>query len=155
ASMVNHAQHAAPNYPHSDGLNGHLQRLPILRGKPLEMRPFEQEREQALEELRQHNRNLGLLNRVAQLLTSTLDIHEVINQLVRTITELIDIEGSSVWLLDEKQQGYKQGDLVCAAIFSAGQSITPEHLRLPPGQGIAGWVVEHDASANVANVATD
>ena len=112
---------------------------------------FEREREQTLEELRQHNRNLGLLNKVAQLLTSTLDINEVISQLVRTITELIDIEGSSVWLVDEKGTG----NLICAAIFSEGKNIIPQGLSLPPGRGVAGWVVEHGHSATVADVATD
>ena len=124
---------------------------PPFPGRSLEMSKFKREREQTLEELRQHNRNLALLNRVAQLLTSTLDIAEVIDQLVRTITELIDIEGSSVWLIDEKQRNY----LVCAAIFSQGRNITPEHLSLPPGRGIAGWVVKHGKSATVADVSAD
>ncbi len=131
--------------------SNHFHSLTTAPTRPLDVHQSVLERAQTLDELRQHNRNLELLNKVAQLLTSTLDIEEVIEQLVRTITELIDIEGSSVWLLDETQNN----DLVCAAIFSEGQNITPEHLSLPSGQGIAGWVVQHDQSANVANVATD
>ncbi|MFN8486473.1 MAG: GAF domain-containing protein [Caldilineaceae bacterium] len=125
--------------------------LPITLGSSTERLQFEREREQTLEELRQHNRNLALLNKVAQLLTSTLDINEVINQLVRTITELIDIEGSSVWLVEEGGTG----NLICAAIFSEGKNIIPKGLSLPPGRGIAGWVVQHGQSANVADVAVD
>jgi len=125
--------------------------FPATMKQPQQMLRLEREREQTLEELRQHNRNLELLNKVAQLLTSTLDIGEVIAQLVRTITELIEVEGSSVWLLDETQPG----NLVCAAIFSEGQDITPDRLSLPPGQGIAGWVVAHGESANVASVSAD
>ncbi|MCX6044187.1 MAG: GAF domain-containing protein [Chloroflexi bacterium] len=134
-----------------DQHNNHFHSLPISPAWPVDIPQSVLARAQTLDELRQHNRNLELLNKVAQLLTSTLDIEEVIEQLVRTITELIDIEGSSVWLLDERQNN----DLICAAIFSEGQNITPEQLSLPSGQGIAGWVVQHGQSANVANVASD
>lgn len=129
----------------------YLQILPTIVERTLEMHRLEHEREQTLEELRQHNRNLILLNRVSHLLTSTLDIAEVIKQLVQTMTELIEVEGTSVWLLDEQQDGR----LICAAIYSQGQSITPAELSLPPEQGIAGWVVKYGKSTTVDNVATD
>jgi len=129
----------------------YLQILPAIVERTLETHRLEREQEQTLEELRQHNRNLILLNRVTHLLTSTLDIGDVIKQLVQTMTELIEVEGTSVWLLDEQDDGR----LVCAAIYSQGQSITPAGLSLSPEQGIAGWVVKYGESTTVDNVVTD
>ena len=150
-SMIEAIRLGASDYLFKGRQDQYLQILPAIVERTLEMHRLEREREQTLEELRQHNRNLILLNRVTHLITSTLDIGEVIKQLVETMTELIEVEGTSVWLLDEQQDGR----LVCAAIYSQGQSITPAELSLPPEQGIAGWVVKYGESTTVDDVATD
>ncbi len=132
--------------------NEYLQLLPSVVRQTLEKRKLERERDNTLEELKQNNRKLLLLNRVAQLLTSTLDLDQVIQQLVRTISELLDTEGSSVWLWDQANTT----SLICVGIYSHGQNITPDSiLQLKPGQGIAGWVAQHGKSAHTANVNTD
>jgi K+-sensing histidine kinase KdpD len=104
-----------------------------------------------LDELRQDNRNLTLLTRLAQLLTSTLEMEQVIAQLVQTITEIVVTEGSSVWLWDNEAPGY----LVCAAMYLDGQDITSNKLRMAPGQGVVGWVAQYGQPVNVVNVAGD
>jgi signal transduction histidine kinase/DNA-binding response OmpR family regulator len=132
--------------------NEYLQLLPAVVRQTLDKRKLEHERDKTLEELQQNNRRLLLLNRVAQLLTSTLDLEQVIQQLVRTISELLDTEGSSVWLWDELHGN----SLICVGIYSHGQNITPDSiLRLKPGQGIAGWVAHHGKSVHTGNVRTD
>ena len=132
--------------------NEYLQLLPAVVRQTLDKRKLEHERDKTLEELQQNNRRLLLLNRVAQLLTSTLDLEQVIQQLVRTISELLDTEGSSVWLWDELHSN----SLICVGIYSHGQNITPDSiLRLKPGQGIAGWVEHHGKSVHTGNVRTD
>ena len=132
--------------------NEYLQLLPAVVRQTLDKRKLEHERDKTLEELQQNNRRLLLLNRVAQLLTSTLDLEQVIQQLVRTISELLDTEGSSVWLWDETHGS----SLICVGIYSHGQNITPDSiLRLKPGQGIAGWVAQHGKSVHTGNVRTD
>lgn len=132
--------------------NEYLQLLPAVVRQTLDKRKLEHERDKSLEELQQNNRRLLLLNRVAQLLTSTLDLDQVIQQLVRTISELLDTEGSSVWLWDEGHTN----SLICVGIYSHGQNITPDSiLQLKPGQGIAGWVVQHGKSAQTSNVKAD
>lgn len=132
--------------------NEYIQLLPSVVRQTLEKRKLEQERDRSLEELRQTNRKLLLLNRVAQLLSSSLDLREIIDQLVRTICDLVNTEGSSVWLWDEGRPTL----LGCVAIYSQGKNITPDSMvRLHPGQGIAGWVAQHGQSAYTSNVNTD
>lgn len=132
--------------------NEYLQLLPAVVRQTLDKRKLEHERDKTLEELQQNNRRLLLLNRVAQLLTSTLDLEQVIQQLVRTISELLDTEGSAVWLWDESHGNA----LICVGIYTHGQNITPDSiLQLKPGQGIAGWVAQHGKSVHTGNVRTD
>lgn len=132
--------------------NEYIQLLPAVVRQTLDKRKLQQERDQSLEELRQNNRKLLLLNRVAQLLTSTLDFQEVIAQLVRTISELLDTEGSSVWLWDET----RQDSLVCVGIYAHGQNVTPDTImHVPANQGMVGWVASHGQSAYTGDVKND
>jgi len=132
--------------------NEYINLLPAVVRQTLEKRRLERERDQSLEELRETNRKLLLLNKVAQLLSSTLNFREVIDQLVRTISELVNTEGSSVWLWDDPNHEW----LVCVGIHSHGQNITPGTImRLKAGQGIAGWVAQKGKSVQAGNVKTD
>ncbi len=132
--------------------NEYIQLLPAVVRQSLEKRRLERERDQSLEELRQTNNKLLLLNKVAQLLASTFDLQEVINQLLRTLSELLDTEGSSVWLWDEQEQNM----LICVGIYSHGQNITPDTImHLSADQGIAGWVARNGKSVHTSNAKTD
>ena len=132
--------------------NEYINLLPAVVRQTLEKRRLERERDRSLEELREMNRKLLLLNKVAQLLSSTLNFREVIDQLVRTISELVNTEGSSVWLWDDTMRD----TLVCVGIHSHGQNITPGTImRLKAGKGIAGWVAQNGKSVQAGNVKTD
>jgi two-component system sensor histidine kinase/response regulator len=109
------------------------------------------ERQLAEEALQQHNRSLALLNQIGQALTATLDLAQVIEQVLRAVVELADAEGSSVWLWDERGQG----ELVCHAMLHENQYLSTPGLRVPPGQGIVGWVAEQSESTVVADVRKD
>lgn len=109
------------------------------------------ERQLAEEALQQHNRSLALLNRIGQALTATLDLAQVIEQVLRAVIEVADAEGSSVWLWDERGQG----ELVCHAMLHEDQYLSAPGLRVPPGQGIVGWVAERSESTVVADVRSD
>jgi signal transduction histidine kinase len=109
------------------------------------------ERKLAEEALQQHNRSLALLNRIGQALTATLDLAQVIEQVLRAVVEVADAEGSSVWLWDEREQG----ELVCHAMLHEDQYLSAPGLRVPPGEGIVGWVAERSESTIVADVRKD
>lgn len=97
------------------------------------------------------NRDLMLLNRVSQLLTSTFDLTKVCNQLVTTIAKIINAEGSAVWLLESAEAK----SLHCISAYSAGRIIPPGQLRLPVTEGIAGWVATSGESLFIADVNQD
>jgi len=96
------------------------------------------ERKQAEEILQRRNRELALFNQVGQTLTATLDLHQILEQVLRTVTQTIGADGSSIWLRDEQHEG----GLICRAASHPGHDRALINMRLEPGQGIAGWVAQ-------------
>jgi signal transduction histidine kinase len=94
---------------------------------------------------------LALLNQVSRDLTATLDLQQVVEQSLQAVTETIGAEDASIWLWDEEQDGW----LVCRAAFHQGQSLAPVNLRLPSGQGVAGWVAQEGESIVIGNTTDD
>jgi signal transduction histidine kinase/DNA-binding response OmpR family regulator len=139
------------DYLFQGGLEEHMQLLPMVIQRTLQKHQQQQELATRLEELRQDNRNLSLLTRAAQLLTSSLDMNQVISRMVQTITEMVITEGSSVWLWDEQQIGY----LICTAMYLDDRDITSPMLRLPADQGIVGWVARHRQVVNILDAPSD
>jgi signal transduction histidine kinase len=109
------------------------------------------ERKRVEQALRRRNQDLALLNQVGRDLTATLDLQQVVEQSLRAVTETIGAEDASIWLWDEEEEGW----LVCRAAFHEGQSLAPVNLRLPSGQGIAGWVAQEGESIVIASTADD
>ncbi len=106
-------------------------------------------RKQAEEALLRRNRELGLLNRVSQALTSTLDLGRVISMVLEEVRRLLNVIACSAWLVDKKTN-----ELVC--LESTGpQNEMVRGWRLAPGEGIAGWTVAHGTSSIVADAWTD
>jgi signal transduction histidine kinase/DNA-binding response OmpR family regulator len=116
--------------------------LPGVIERALEKRHLELEQQRTIEALHTQNRNLALLNRVAQSLTSTLDVDEIAVTLVKSISEFTDTQGSSVWLWDPTHLDF----LHCVAIYPQRERAELAEMALSPGEGIAGWVAQHGES---------
>lgn len=124
---------------------------PICINHALQKHASQMEQGYTLTALQQDNRNLTLLTRLAQILTSTLDVQQITSQLVQAITEIVVTEGSSVWL----KEGEQNDQLVCVAMYLAGQDITAYKIEMPLGQGVVGWVAQQGQPVNVQQVSSD
>lgn len=131
--------------------SAYLLLLPGVVERALQKRRLELEQQRTIAELHIQNRNLALLSKVAQVFTSSLDVEEITQALVKSISEFTDTRGSSVWLWDSEEESY----LKCVAIFPHPESYDLNRLRLTPGQGIAGWVAKHSETANVVDASLD
>lgn len=81
-------------------------------------------------------RELTFLHRTSQVLTATLDLDSVLRSLMAQVRDYFQVEATSVALRDEET-----GELVFrVAVGEAAEEMIG--LRLAPGQGVAGWVVE-------------
>ena len=99
----------------------------------------EEMRRQLSEEVAKRDR----LVEVAALLSSTLKLEQLLGMITEASAELLDAETSSLLLLDD-ETGELIVDIATGAI---GKEVVQK--RVPPGVGIAGWVVEHSEAAVV------
>lgn len=125
--------------------------LPGVIERALAKRQLEMEQQRTIEALHTQNRNLALLNRVGQRITSTLDADEISQTLVTSISEFTATEGSSVWLWDpaDPQQ------LRCVAIYPQQDAAGLSEMVLAPGEGIAGRVAQHGSTITVDDAHAD
>jgi GAF domain-containing protein len=86
---------------------------------------------------------------ITGLLNSTLDLDELLQQIMASAADLLDAETSSLLLVDEES-----GDLdITTATGESGEQIT--RRKVPAHQGIAGWVVDNGEAAVVDNPKDD
>jgi PAS domain S-box-containing protein len=122
-----------------------------LQGKPVLQSTFRDitERKRVEETLLQRNRELAMLNQAGRALTSSLDLDQVLVSVLEEVQHLPDVLACSIWLVDSETN-----ELVCRQVTDP-QSTLVRGWRLAPGQGLAGWVVEHKQSLNVPDVQAD
>jgi PAS domain S-box-containing protein len=102
-----------------------------------------------LERARRHAEVLRGLNHIAQTITSSLKIDEVIQRTMAGINNTLDVEAGSLLLEDEDT-----GELYFA-ITLRGENKQITSYRLQPGEGIAGWVVDNNQPVISNNAQTD
>ncbi|MBM3214437.1 sigma-54-dependent Fis family transcriptional regulator [Candidatus Poribacteria bacterium] len=75
---------------------------------------------------------------ISQRVNSSLDVEAVLEQTLEMLTQIVQADASSIWLVDEDTR-----ELYCAiATGSKGEQI--RHMRIPWDVGIVGWVVQND-----------
>ena len=112
------------------------------------------EHERAEITLRQHAFTLAQLNQLGQQLTASLNQYQIVEQLSHIVTEVIAVEGVSVWLLGEEQKD----ELVCwAACNQLGvePDQSPVGLHVRADQGVVGWVMQHKERVIISDAASD
>jgi len=107
------------------------------------------ERQRAEDALKQRNRELAMLNRAAQALTSTLNLGEVLELVLDELRRMLDVTASSIWLLDKATQ-----ELVCRQA-TGPRAETVRGWRISIEQGIVGWTAKNDQSVIIIDAQTD
>lgn len=97
---------------------------------------------------RSSQHRLERLVEAGQLLLSTLDLDEVLQRVLEIMEVELDAEAGSVWL------PAPDGSLVCyVAVKGGAERIIG--MRIEPGQGIAGWVLQHQRATLVPDAQDD
>ena len=89
------------------------------------------------------------LNRLISAITSTLGLDQVLSLALGGILVHIPIEAGSLVLLDEAHE------LAFIKVFPEDIAPVLAPIRLKPGQGIVGWVVEHGQGVIVNDTSCD
>ncbi len=100
-------------------------------------------------DLRQLAQRLTMLNDIGQAIASTLDLDQILSILLERTRQAVGAEACSVALLDESHT---------ELVFRQAAGVASRDvigLRLKRGQGVAGWVAEHQQSVLILDAATD
>jgi signal transduction histidine kinase len=100
----------------------------------------------------QSQRQLEALESVTQAVravVSSLDSDQVLTRIMEEVTTRLDCQAAALLLLDPVQH-----DLEFAAL-AGPESVGLKGIRLKVGQGVAGWVAQHNQSLLIADVAGD
>ncbi|MGD1994907.1 MAG: GAF domain-containing protein, partial [Anaerolineae bacterium] len=101
------------------------------------------------QDLEEYNRQLAALNEVGSIITSVLDLEEVLQLVMEKAVEITQAEAGSLLLVDEST-----GELVFEVNLGPGKAEL-DGIRLPPGTGIVGQVAEEATPVIVDDVADD
>lgn len=100
--------------------------------------------------LRSRYDDLAGLIHVTNIISSTLDLEQVLALVMEKAQEVMHAEASSVFLVNEATQS-----LECeVALGSHGEQLSKK-IQLAKGQGIAGWVWQHEQPLIVPDVLND
>ncbi len=109
------------------------------------------ERAQAVAALQKRNQKLALLNEAGQALTSIFDLVQIMSRLLQALIDLTDAAGSSVWLWVPMRHDL----LECRAVFHYRGTPPLQGIQVQAGEGVVGWVAQHNQPAIVPNAAAD
>lgn len=107
------------------------------------------EQERAAEMMRSRDREMRFKNQARRAFNSSLNLDQVLTTVLEEIRCLMDVVGTSIWLIDKKT-----GELVCK-LASGVYGETLRGWRLAPGEGLAGWVASHGESLIAPDTDTD
>jgi diguanylate cyclase (GGDEF)-like protein len=92
---------------------------------------------------------LALFHEVGKALASTLDLQKVLQTIMEKISEFLHPDTWSLLMLDEKTQE------LCFEIAVGSGADQLKDVRLKLGEGIAGWVAQHEEPVLVEDVKRD
>ena len=142
ASVPHCLSQGADQYLMVDDEGGYLHLLPTVVHDLLNRFRLEREKHGMLSALQYRNRALASLNQIGNELNLTLDFQLIMNQLMRSGIEILEAEGSSLWLWDDESENA----LVCRAVIHRAATPPLVGVTLENGGGGAGWAAVHNRS---------
>jgi NtrC-family two-component system sensor histidine kinase KinB len=115
------------------------------KGKALDLEnlPGQGADQSQAEAIHKRLRELTFLHETSQVITATLDLDSVLHSLMAQVRDYFQVEAASVALLDEETQE----SVFRVAVGEADSEVIG--MRMAPGQGIVGWVVQTGQSVLV------
>ncbi len=110
------------------------------------------ELEQAGHQLAEEKERLEAVHTITIELTTQLDLNLILRQALEMISNHLDVARGSIMLRDPSS-----GDLLCRAVLYGRGNAKTESIALhfADGEGLAGWVMQHQESVKIANVLND
>ncbi len=98
------------------------------------------------EELRREQKKIALVQEVSRALTETGDLDALLGLIMTKVTELMEADRSTLYLVTE------DGRTLWSKVSQGGERV---EIRLPVGEGIAGWVGQTREIVNIPDAYAD
>lgn len=102
------------------------------------------------QELERQTRRLTALNQAAHIITSNLSLDETLNNILEASMKVVEAQGASLFLLNQENSN----ELLAVAAVGSGSEVI-RGMRIPVGQGVAGWVAREAKSQLVGDIRHD
>ena len=113
------------------------------------MHELEEQNVKLEEKVKDRTKELSLLYKIGRDICSTLELDQVLETIVDTVTTNLDLEICSILLVDKDA---KELSIKCAKGLDT-EVIT--HTKLKEGELISGWIAEHKEGVLVEDIETD
>jgi len=123
--------------------------MPEIEGLQRRVEELERENVELRQKLQDEVGTLNQLIQVTTMLNSTLNLSDLLQLIMSSAAQLLRAETSSLMLVDEETNELTFE----VATGEPGQEVVKH--RVPPGQGIAGWVVQNAQPLVIDNPAED
>jgi signal transduction histidine kinase/PAS domain-containing protein len=108
-------------------------------------------RKEAEEKARQRNRELTAINEIGRAITSTMDLHKLLAELLNHVRGVVEAQLCTVGLIDAETE-----DVLFYQLISGNKGVELIwEQRFTKGEGISGWVIEHKQSILLEDVSQD
>ena len=117
------------------------------------------EKKRAEQALLRRSHELEVLNRMNQTLAASLEVDDILDAALNELCKLFGAAGAAAWIVEGALAGESDvaagpRGLVCRRIMGT-VPLSILGLRKRAGEGLAGWVVEHDRSLALPEVGAD
>lgn len=102
------------------------------------------------QELERQTNHLQAVNRAAHVIASNLSLHETLQNILNAAVEVVEAQGASLFLLNKDNAD----ELIGVAAVGLGADII-QGVRVPVGEGVAGWVAREAQPQLVADMTSD
>jgi len=124
--------------------------MPNNPKKGCEMRPSKRLKKKQSTKLRLAKEQLDTICKIGNKLTSTLDVDEVLNSIVRSVPKFLKASGCIVRIVDEGRENSR-----LEAAFGVSDYFKDRVYILPIGEGISGHVIGKKQAVAISKIATD
>jgi len=107
------------------------------------------ENSQLLLEMNNRIEELSILTETSTLISSTLDLKELLHIIMEKLKEVMHAEASSIFQIDEETNE------LYFLVATGEKGEEAKEIRVPWGKGIAGWTAEQGKTLNVSDVTKD
>lgn len=108
------------------------------------------DQKQRQDELELQTRRLGALNKASHIITAKVSLHETLQNILDAAMSVVEAQGASLFLFNKDNAS----ELIVVAAVGTASDIM-QGLRVPVGQGVAGWVAREAKSELVSKIERD